>query len=118
MMTCNNGACKVVCPYLQKKKKLCLSEAYINLPERTLWKLSRQWPKARIGNIEATKLTTSGSLLYANPHIFLISINTEPTSMLSKIAMLMTTRTASLANFGFPAPNSFDTLVLWVKKDG
>lgn len=32
--------------------------------------------------------------------------------MASKVARIITAKTASLASFGFPAPNSFETRVL------
>lgn len=48
--------------------------------------------------------------------MFRINIMTNPTTMPSIVAMKKTTRTARHAPSAFPAPNSFDTRVLYILK--
>lgn len=67
---------------------------------------------ARIGIISAIYVTTALSLLYTLPHWFLISIITTNNNIPSLKAMPNATLTAKLAPSAFPAPTSFDTLVL------
>lgn len=72
--------------------------------------------KARTGIIEARYLTTSPSLVYIYPHTFLTATEIMATTSPCVTARNITTRTASCAARGLPAPNSFETLVLWNPK--
>ena len=81
-------------------------------PDKTHWNPSRKLPAATIGIIDATYLITFGSLLKAYPNLFRIANKTDPIIMPSTTTVAITTRTANFAPFGFPAPNSFEILVL------
>lgn len=81
-------------------------------PDRTHWNPSRKFPAATIGIMDATYLMTFGSLLNAYPSLFRIANKTDPIQIPSTITMATSTRAASFALCGFPAPNSFEILVL------
>lgn len=69
-----------------------------------------------MGSILEMYVTISCSLLYRYPQTFrsktMVRANTNPTDK----AMYMTTRVASFAASGWPAPSSFETRVLRTRK--
>ena len=69
-----------------------------------------------MGIMDAAYAMIFGSLLKARPRTFRTDSKTVTTTIPSATAIPTMTYTASFATCGFPAPNSFETLILQVKE--
>lgn len=88
------------------------------LPDSTHWNPSRKSDNANIGMIFSTYLITSSSLLYNFPQTCRTRMVVVPTITPSKMAIPVATHIAIRAHCGRPAPNSFETRVLWYLLEG